>query len=540
MNLLTLLSVIIIAVNVLVILIGLLIGYKRGAGKSLVRFVYILIVMAISYILAILIAKSFSVVILKNIQSSYNETLRQIASNSEMFEPLIRGLVASVLGPLFFPLIFIVFQLLSLIGFKLASKKIISIVKKDGDPMNRASHFIGAGVGAIQGFIIASILIVPISLVSFLLGSVNENNTLSTKNPDYYTARTLSHGHYVSSLSVSLLPPPPPIYSYNPFLYGGLTQINYIGSGINYRLMNEGSSIVNLFNTGLGGSLYILGSNNIFGSGGLIGGGGLGSFGPFDGGSGGGSLFAPPDTNDTNEIFNVFANIIPYIEQSPMLAVFAADLLNTAAEIWDSGQSFLGISFDTPNQSTRIILDSFTDVLQTATANNVTSILKTFFTHNSTGSYPLAALINVDFDEGIDYNSNDLLYTLSDMLITVRNNDNTSMLTKNMGDIGRQMAQEAGINIIPGENTAAYEQIKSALEDAIDNLPTTNNYEASVDALASQIVSIAASYNYTITAGQARLLAISLLEYFGSTENITIEGLKEYFGVGDQIPASAG
>ncbi len=540
MNLILFLSVLIIAINALVILAGIIVGYKRGAGKSLVRLIYVFIITAVSYIFAIIISKAVSGQIVATVQLQYYDTLQSITENSKMFEPLMRGLVASVLGPVILPLIFIILQPLTMIGFKPASGKIISLFKKDGDPMNKSSRFMGAGVGALQGYIIATVLAVPLSFAVFLLGSVNKNNVVSNDN---YIAKTTScSGIYSLSLnsyphvnSLAALSLSGRSYNGNFLLgAGGLTNMGtIIPGGSQSNLLDEGEFIMGLLNAASDGFLDDLAYGNLT----------VGEIVDILSNWGGGTdfgLFGNGSENDTYKIISIIQNMIPYIEQSPLLSSFAADILNTAAEVWKNGGSFLGISIDTSDYATELMFNSFTDMLAGATAGNVAEILKTFFTPSPDGTVPIASFISINLNEGIDFSSNGVLNIISDIMIAVNYNDNTSMITSSMGKLGKQLLAEAGITVFPAEDTAVYEEIKAVLEDALSNISGVNDYMASVDALAAEIMRISASYNQTLTEGQARFIAICLLEYFGSAENITIDGIKEFFGVGDAIPASAG
>lgn len=533
MNILTVLTVAMIAVNVLVIYLGFIYGYRRGTGRSLVRFAYILIISAIAYFLAIAISKPASQAVLEVIRANYNDMLRQYAGNSALFEPLVRGIIAAVLAPVIFPLIFIIFQVLSMIKFRTVADKLVKLVKKNGDPMTTKSRVIGGCIGLVQSFIIATALIVPLSFAHTIIANA------------LYTAEA------EPSVSESALLPMPGIISLtagrslyvtgSPYtiergsattsilrIYSGLTSIrievhktpgddtnmlnNVILFDDSYNLMTEGPGLLGGANSLTGGALFDS---------------------PLLGGSGNMQNNPPAgDTSGSTQIAGLISSIIPYIQQSEMLSAATADLLNTAATIWESGESFLGITLSSSSPMAATIISSMTSALRDVTPESAPGILTTLFVPNGDEDDSIfTQLVDLNLAQGINYNSDDTLATLADMLMTVNDNPALSSVGESYGDIGKEFIRESGISVIPAENSAAYEEMKNEIENALRSLPTTGGYNASVEALSAQLVSIAERYNYPITYGKAKLLAISLISYFGSAENITVDGLKEYFGV---------
>lgn len=466
MNIYTLLNILMIAVSVIVVALGVIIGYKRGTRRSLVRLVYILIIGVITLFLSAVISKPISGSIMSLIQTLYNGTLRQIAENSANFEPIIEWLIASLIIPILFPLVFIIFQALSMIKFKTIADKITSRIKKDGDPMNKKSRLIGAGIGSLQGMIVSFILILPLILGAFIIKPI-----FNPTPPDGAVIASQSKG--IQSRSTSLCLARPLSLTGNLLQVGG-DVTTYPPPAIPRRPAPTATSLV--FTVPL--AAYTAGA--VFGA----------SWNSPEFRAAFAVLLAqalmidpsrihipvpvyPPfvtdgsDNNDTNDILNMIAASIPFIEQSPVLCEFAADLLNTAAVIWESGESFLGISLDPSDSINSTIFSALINSLEGATDDNIVGILSTYFLPDESGSAPASMAMNIILDDGIDYNSEDMLDTLADMLITLNGNEDTSHLTSSMGEAGKKLIVEAGIVAFPAENSAAYEEMKSVLDETL-------------------------------------------------------------------------
>ncbi len=515
MNYLLLLSVLIVVINLAVIGLGFLFGYRRGTGRSVVRLGYILVISFIAYFLAIAIAKPLSETVFSAIKPYFdtNETLQKYAQNSTVFESLIRGLISSILAPILLPIIFAIFQALSMIKFRFIADKLVKLVKKGGDPMTQKSRLIGGGIGMVQGFIIASALLVPLFVAHTIIATAEDNISGGTEAAIYAPEGTGMHSLSLNRPSVANNRLATGFFNFFVLPTGSQSLTHIVGSP--YNLRTEGPLLLGAANTMLINS----------GGTGFLGGGGTDDGSDLTG-SGGSST-------DTNAIVALFASMIPYIEQSELLSDLAADLLNTAATIWESGESFLGVSFNTDNAIISNLLSSLIESLRNANPNNVSSILTTFFVVDESGESVIGGMIKMKFDSEILQDPGDSLDSLVDMLIAINSNPELSLIGESIGDIGKQLISEIDIPAIPAENTAVYEEIETALKSAINTMPSANSYKESVYSLSSEIVNISSSYNYEIEDAESKLISISLLSYFGSSENITVDGLKDYFGVID-------
>ncbi len=515
MEILTMLSYLIVILSAVILGVCVVIGYKRGTGRSLVRLIYLSVITVLTFFLSKALARMLAGTVISLVEPLYNDSLRKLIESSPEIKTLIANIVRAALVPFVFSLLFFIIQLLSLIKLKTISNKLINTVHKDGDPMNKASKWIGAGLGVLCGLIISTALIAPLSCAVEILQSVDQD---VLKSFGLMGNDTKGEDSQKSSISTR---------------YGSLAiNFNYLSS--NSQTYNGGFSFSGIFGEIISRSLTAIEGNSE-------------------------SLVeeAPKITNAAKEAMDAYqeqieagvspemaaisamSSLVSNMGESEILTEITAEVLNSAATSFKNGDEFFGLSFDSSNEFTNTIVEAFIETLENTTPENVIENLTTLVGADTDSSEEsvLGNLISLQ-SEGVSLKSEDSLDAMADALIEIGKNENMSQITDAMGQLGSDIIKEAGITTIPKDKDGAYEKIKEELVVTV-NSSATMDYETRINSLAQTIVSTAASYNYTISLPQANLLAISLLAYFGSEENITVEGLMEYFGVTSaDLPAS--
>lgn len=141
--------------ELLCVIVGVLMGMKRGMGRTIVRAVYLLVIGAIALIAGRSLAASVTPSIWELISESLPEDVSKLLSSSPDIGALVEGMLGAIMVPVIFALIFAVLKILTLIGFKSISKL---FVRKDP---TKASRAIGAALGVVTGFMVASVLLAP-------------------------------------------------------------------------------------------------------------------------------------------------------------------------------------------------------------------------------------------------------------------------------------------------------------------------------------------------------------------------------------------
>lgn len=193
----TTVSIAFIVLEILIIGVGALIGYKRGAGRSAVRLVYLTVIGIASFFIARSIAFKMSIPIFESVMKLISNTdVKLVFEKSPELELLIENLVGAIMAPIIFALLFLVLQLLTLICFRLASSKIVALITKKSDEPSSQSKFIGLGVGLVSAVAIAAILLSPVYMVMHVIDNTSEEtvdifldtiggeNTLNSATPE--------------------------------------------------------------------------------------------------------------------------------------------------------------------------------------------------------------------------------------------------------------------------------------------------------------------------------------------------------------------
>ncbi|HOA84889.1 MAG: CvpA family protein [Clostridiales bacterium] len=507
MNLITLLSVTFLAFQVVILAICVWLGYRRGTGRSIVRLIYLSLLAVLSFFLAKWIAGYFSKFGLSVAARFYTEPIKQLMLRSPQTEQLLGQIIAAMLVPVVFALIFAVLQLLSLIKLKTVSEKLTRLVKKDGDPMTPATRWIGAGLGAVQGLLIAAILLAPISCAVVILRSVDPEAMEALGLPGYKIEQTDTAGVNYSKNSLSR--GTADITTVHKKLSSG----GFSFAGFFADLLTEALTTIEGYDTNLADEVFVILNaagealkvyNEIIGSG----------------------------MSAELAAVNALSTLLPYMEQSVLLPEISSQLLNAAADSWESDETFLGIKLpDKDSGPAAVIIGAVMQSFKNATPENVGDILNTLVGKNEGSTSVMENILSLTGDD-VEVTSDESIELMANSLIVIGNNENMAQVIAVVGQIGSDLIKEYGITTIPADETGAYDEIKSALEEELNSTKDLD-YESQVTSLANRIVSTAESYNYSISFAKAKLAAISLLSYFGSVENITVEGVMEYFGITD-------
>ena len=428
---LTTLTVIFFVLAALIAVLCVLLGYIRGTGRSVVRLAYLAVIVLVSGLLSGVIAKAVSPALMDFIRTYYNKSITEILSYSPETEQLLQSILTTLMVPVVFSLLFLTLELLSLIQLKKLSIKIASLVRKDGDPMSKPSKLIGAGVGLLQGLLIAAVVLLPIGCGLTILSSADE---------------------------------------------ASLAALNIQSS--------DGQALSSYKNSG---------------------------------------------DNKTQAAFLAIGRLLPFMDNSKLLPELTSQLLRAAAGAWIDGHSFMDIKLDTTSSITGRLTLSFLETLRGATPKNIKGIIATLV-GNGADSGVLDSIFKIS-DNNSDYKSKDSIDAMADMLVKIgKNGDMTEVITT-VGELGTEIIKESGINVIE-KDSPAYTEIKEELINAIEQ-GQDKPYEEQIAGLANSLSEIAGNNNAEVSDSEATILAVGLISYFGSTDEITEEGLMEYFGISD-------
>ncbi len=166
----TYVSVAFLVLELLIVGIGILMGYRRGVGRSAVRMVYLVAIGFISFFVGRSLAFRLSDTAISAVLGMVPEAVKPILDSAPGLKILIASIVGALMVPLLFAVLFGLLQLITLIFFKTISGKLVStIYRKEEAP--RFSKWAGAGVGLVSGLAVAAVLLSPIFTVMYLVES---------------------------------------------------------------------------------------------------------------------------------------------------------------------------------------------------------------------------------------------------------------------------------------------------------------------------------------------------------------------------------
>lgn len=162
MNIISLVSAILFAIQLVILGVGALIGYRRSLGRTVVRVVYLAVAAVAAFFVGRYVASELSGVVI-GFAASIDEVSSVLKASPEL-EVLLKQFLGALLVPLFFAAIFALLQLLSLVFFKKISTKIVSAITKSTETP-AWTKWAGAGVGLVLSYFVAVFLLSPFSMV---------------------------------------------------------------------------------------------------------------------------------------------------------------------------------------------------------------------------------------------------------------------------------------------------------------------------------------------------------------------------------------
>ena len=192
----SLVSSMVVSLFLIFTILGFVFGWFRGLNKSLIRFIMVLAVGVLAFFVVPEITKAvlemdiskFNLVIgnvqVMTIQDLVTDLLRQIPivediiEASPTFESVIEIMPRAILNVALFVLLFFIFKWVSMIVYWIIAGVFFSKKKTAGKDKH---NFVGAVIGAVQGFVIMFVLMVPfygvINMLKPIANALNEEQS---------------------------------------------------------------------------------------------------------------------------------------------------------------------------------------------------------------------------------------------------------------------------------------------------------------------------------------------------------------------------
>lgn len=168
-------SIIFLVLELVIIASSILIGCRRGTGRSLVRLLYLAVIGAVSFFVSRKIAFSVSPKLLSRLLPLLPQDAKDLLTASPHAVTILENMIGAMIAAFIISLIFILLQALSMVCFKLISSKISGAIFKDKEP--KAGKWIGAAVGLVSGVLVSAFILTPIFTAVHTLDNVKSSTS---------------------------------------------------------------------------------------------------------------------------------------------------------------------------------------------------------------------------------------------------------------------------------------------------------------------------------------------------------------------------
>ena len=167
----------ILGLQLLIVAIGVLIGYKRGIGRGIVRLIELVLIAVASLVLGRTIAAKIADTAFSLVLPMLGEEAAALIQSSESICALIVGFVGALLIPMLFATFFVLLALITKILLKKRSKAITkAVLGHEEDTSKAASHGIGMLIGAVSAALVALALFSPLYTALSFVGGLSDDS----------------------------------------------------------------------------------------------------------------------------------------------------------------------------------------------------------------------------------------------------------------------------------------------------------------------------------------------------------------------------
>lgn len=494
-----LLSVIIYVLEGIILCLAIYHGFRRRVGKSLIRTIYLLVTLIISYIVAAVVSPKISDALVNLLNKIDMDIINSILIDSPETGELCKILITPYVISLLFSAVFISLWLLSFIKFSSISSKIIGKNKLSIKP--QTGKLVGAAVGLLNGLIIISVVLIPLCLAC----SVLEKDSLIINDSDIESKERQSYSVLIPSSIV--------LHKITNIRVGAVPEAytDIFKNDINMMcetpwLINAGKQGVDVYKAAL-----------------------------------------DRDLSTRESIFCAIGAVNEASGQSEVIPAILTRILLIASDRWSEGQEFIGIKLESNNALASSLISKTLEIVKSTGINNVKTTVRTLMGNG----YDEGVINNIMFlsslqeesDTGVpSINVKESTDALADTLISFGKNDDFKEVSDSVSeDIKIEYADEAKDKLFPAEATdQEKKEVATTLVEEINAYNKTSidaddayDYEAHVNNVAEYIMEVDEKYNYEATESEALMLAISLVSYLDSTDDATAESVLQYFDFTD-------
>ncbi len=356
----------VLVLQVLIVGLGVLLGYKRGIGRGIVRLVELVLIAVVSLALGRAIAAKIADAAFSLILPLLGEEVSTLVSSSASISALIVGFVGALLVPVLFALFFSILGLITKILLKKRSKALTKVVLgHEEDTSKSVSRGIGMAIGAVSAALVALALFSPIYTALSLVGGLSDESVAligSLIAPEEATPSTPTEPDAALAVRVSLLKPK------GPDIVGLINEVRTVSAvtaplslnlatattpeGERYNAVEEAVALTNA----VGAAATAINDD------------------PTDET---GAPAAPASPIAT--LTKVATAALPHIAGQPFAKELVATAASTAGQHLQNGGSIAGLSANSGDFMTDIMVSAISEVFAETTTENLSATTATLF-----------------------------------------------------------------------------------------------------------------------------------------------------------------
>ncbi|MBO5023002.1 MAG: CvpA family protein [Clostridia bacterium] len=485
------LYLIFLILEIVLIMFGVFMGYRRGMGKALFRFCELVIIAVVSLFVSRSLAFSLVDGSKDMVFSLLHPSAAQMVSSSENAIAFIISLAGALIAPVIFALIFGFLKLITLIGFNSVSG---AVIRKAGE--GKSSKWGGAAIGAVSGVLVCAVLLSPFFSILYMTGSVS-------KVEKEELCDSIGVDDDIADTIIEWLPTDVPLHPVSA-LFAKLSTTATV-SDIKYCAIEETPKMLAMFNDFL--SSYENAQNS--------------------------------GKDELSVVGSAVSSTVPHMENSQFISGMTSSVLNSVGESIKNGNMDLGGDGELSN----VVVDSVADILISVSPDNITDNIEVLVgdPRDDKDDGLIGVMSNLSSAEDIEaFIREGKTEELADILIEIEENPELSETMEAVKDIGMAMFSESVLSVADEQMKAEYtEQIAKSVNEIIAATKGgSGDFEENVDTAKETINSILSAETQTpLGDGESELLAIFVVhyfctdEYYGNSIGVTSSDIGTFLGL---------
>lgn len=460
----------------LIVLVNICVFAVRGLGKGFVRLITLVMAVLGAYLISRMVMPFVLLSAVRWIERLLISYVPETASilSDPMIEEVFSKLVQMILLPALFCLIYSILSPLSSILYRIGCGMLPQRLDDSGKP--RVNHWGGMLMGCGVAFLTLMVFIMP--LYGYVDVATTAIVTLEEHASENMDTTRLDEINEKYLLPITETPVVTPLYKkLGAPVFASLSTVRW--DGVPTNLCNETYAI-----SAIAGDVQRLYAKS-------------------------------PQAYEEAEALAI-RDIAASVELSPMLRHILAALLSNAANAWQSGEDFVGVSRPDAGENGNAILGAFLEVFSTTTTANIGADFETF-------SGILSLAVEHDLMEMMtggrgDEFANAIASTgfLVDAKLVLAQNPRMAPVTRAITDVGmRLLIGELGV---PDGYKEYHGILMNEMSTALQQTTVKEDGTLDVDDLAYRLKNVMERYRVNVNDAAVTLIAHSLADHFSAAE----------------------